>query len=112
MFPPEKKSAVKLRLTVLGSGTSMGVPTLGCGCRVCASSDSRDKRTRPSVLLTAQERAEEDTRGVGDAQNSGEASSDDSKERRSRLETGATKNQDSDQQAAGARRGIQHHAVI
>ncbi|HXO45545.1 MAG TPA: MBL fold metallo-hydrolase [Candidatus Cybelea sp.] len=40
-----------LRLTVLGSGTSMGVPTLGCHCAVCESTDPRDKRTRPSVLL-------------------------------------------------------------
>jgi len=41
----------RLRLTVLGSGTSTGVPTLGCHCRVCESEDPRDKRMRPSVLL-------------------------------------------------------------
>jgi phosphoribosyl 1,2-cyclic phosphate phosphodiesterase len=41
-----------LELTVLGSGTSMGVPTLGCHCAVCESKDMHDKRTRPSVLLT------------------------------------------------------------
>lgn len=35
----------------LGSGTSMGVPTLGCGCSVCSSSDPRDRRTRPSVAI-------------------------------------------------------------
>jgi phosphoribosyl 1,2-cyclic phosphate phosphodiesterase len=40
-----------LQLTVLGSGTSMGVPTLGCHCAVCESKDPLDKRTRPSVLL-------------------------------------------------------------
>jgi phosphoribosyl 1,2-cyclic phosphate phosphodiesterase len=38
-------------LTVLGSGTSMGVPTIGCQCAVCRSTDKRDKRTRPSVML-------------------------------------------------------------
>ena len=41
-----------IRLTVMGSGTSMGVPTLGCHCAVCESADSRDQRLRPSVLLT------------------------------------------------------------
>jgi phosphoribosyl 1,2-cyclic phosphate phosphodiesterase len=41
-----------LQLTVLGSGTSMGVPTLGCHCSVCESADPRDKRTRPSILLS------------------------------------------------------------
>jgi phosphoribosyl 1,2-cyclic phosphate phosphodiesterase len=40
-----------VQLTVLGSGTSMGVPTLGCECRVCRSTDPHDRRTRPSVLL-------------------------------------------------------------
>ncbi len=40
-----------MRLTFLGTGTSTGVPTLACDCRVCRSSDPRDKRTRPSVLL-------------------------------------------------------------
>ena len=38
-------------LTFLGTGTSMGVPTLGCNCEVCTSSDPNDKRLRPSVLL-------------------------------------------------------------
>jgi len=41
-----------IRLTVLGSGTSMGVPTLGCHCRVCTSKDPRDNRLRPSLLLS------------------------------------------------------------
>jgi len=41
----------KVRLTVLGSGTSVGVPTIGCSCRVCHSQDPRDRRLRPSVCL-------------------------------------------------------------
>lgn len=39
-------------LTVLGSGTSMGVPTIGCDCAVCRSPDPRDRRTRPSVMVS------------------------------------------------------------
>jgi phosphoribosyl 1,2-cyclic phosphate phosphodiesterase len=42
---------MKATLTVLGSGTSMGVPTIGCACAVCHSPDPHDRRTRPSVLL-------------------------------------------------------------
>src|SRR5437763_1542293 len=42
---------MKATLTVLGSGTSMGVPTIGCDCAVCHSSDPHDRRTRPSVLV-------------------------------------------------------------
>jgi phosphoribosyl 1,2-cyclic phosphate phosphodiesterase len=39
------------QLTFLGTGTSMGVPTVGCGCAVCTSADPHDRRLRPSVLL-------------------------------------------------------------
>jgi phosphoribosyl 1,2-cyclic phosphate phosphodiesterase len=42
---------MKARLTVLGSGTSMGVPTIGCSCAVCHSPDPKDRRTRPSVMV-------------------------------------------------------------
>lgn len=38
-------------LTVLGSGTSMGVPTIGCSCNVCHSTDPHDRRTRPSIMV-------------------------------------------------------------
>jgi phosphoribosyl 1,2-cyclic phosphate phosphodiesterase len=38
-------------LTVLGSGTSMGVPTIGCDCAVCHSTDPHDRRLRPSVMV-------------------------------------------------------------
>ena len=40
-----------MRLTFLGTGTSSGVPTLACHCRVCTSPDPHDKRTRPSLLI-------------------------------------------------------------
>ena len=39
------------QIEVLGSGTSVGVPTIGCGCRVCTSEDPHDRRLRPSVLF-------------------------------------------------------------
>lgn len=42
---------MKATLTVLGSGTSMGVPTIGCDCAVCTSADLHDRRTRPSIML-------------------------------------------------------------
>lgn len=40
-----------LEVVVLGSGTSHGVPMIGCGCAVCRSCDPHDRRTRPSVWL-------------------------------------------------------------
>jgi len=40
-----------MKLTFLGTGTSTGVPTLACHCKVCSSSDPHDNRTRPSLLL-------------------------------------------------------------
>ncbi len=43
---------MRATLTVLGSGTSMGVPTIGCDCAVCKSSDPKDRRTRPSVMIS------------------------------------------------------------
>jgi phosphoribosyl 1,2-cyclic phosphate phosphodiesterase len=40
-----------MQITVLGSGTSTGVPMIGCTCRACTSADLRDRRLRSSVLV-------------------------------------------------------------
>lgn len=46
---------MQAEIVFLGSGTSMGVPTLGCSCAVCTSTDPRDNRMRPSILVNFRE---------------------------------------------------------
>lgn len=40
-----------MRLTLLGTGTSFGIPVIGCDCAVCTSADPRDKRTRCAAVI-------------------------------------------------------------
>ncbi len=42
-----------MKLTFLGTGASLGIPMIGCGCTVCQSEDKRDKRLRTSAFIEA-----------------------------------------------------------
>ena len=45
----------EMKITFLGTGTSVGVPSIGCHCEVCESTDPRDKRLRSSILIKTNE---------------------------------------------------------
>ena len=44
-----------MKIRVLGSGTSSGIPVIGCSCPICTSNDPKNRRTRASVLLQSAE---------------------------------------------------------
>lgn len=51
MIHPYSGTDIRGQMVLLGTGTSVGVPMIGCGCEVCQSSDPRDQRTRTSAIL-------------------------------------------------------------
>lgn len=46
-----------MKITFLGTGTSQGIPVIGCGCEVCKSADKKDKRLRVSVWVQTDDKS-------------------------------------------------------
>src|SRR3954467_9939295 len=55
--PSVMKAPIEGRVTLLGTGTSHGVPMIGCNCATCRSPDVRDRRLRPSIYIDIPDRA-------------------------------------------------------
>ena len=55
-FCAETTHYIIVKITFLGTGTSLGVPIVACPCPVCASTDSRDKRMRSSVFIETEDK--------------------------------------------------------
>ena len=56
--PSVVKAPTPARVTMLGTGTSHGVPMIGCNCVTCRSIDVRDRRLRPSIYIDIPNRAQ------------------------------------------------------
>jgi phosphoribosyl 1,2-cyclic phosphate phosphodiesterase len=54
--PSPRHPELTLKLTFLGTGTSFGIPVIGCRCPTCTSEDPRDRRTRHGALITLGEK--------------------------------------------------------
>lgn len=54
-YPLEKLLIKEMKVRILGSGTSTGVPQIGCSCPVCTSPDPKDNRLRASAIVETED---------------------------------------------------------